>query len=126
MVPLCANGCGKKGPKLHPVAGKVLYEGIAPEGAIIVFQPVDSQPGALMPSGTVRGDGSFQLTTHPHGEGAPEGEYIVLITWYPPDARQSENAKNQLPDRYADPTQPQLRATIKAGRNQLEAFVLTN
>lgn len=125
LIPLCAIGCGNKGPKLHPASGKVLYEGTAAEGAVVVFQPVDSQSNALMPSGTVGADGSFQLTTHPHGEGAPAGEYIVLVTWYPPDARQSETPTNLLPERYSDAAQPQLRATIKAGNNQLETFVLT-
>jgi hypothetical protein len=121
----CAIGCGKKGPKLHPVQGKVTFEGAAPDGAVVVFQPVDAHAGATMPSGAVGSDGRFKLTTYPHGDGAPEGEYIVLISWLPPEARSSDNPKNRLPGRYADATQPVFRATVKAGKNELEPFVLT-
>ena len=124
LLPL-VNGCGKKGPKLYPVGGKVVFENVVPEGATVVFQPVNADSSALMPSGTVDGEGRFRLITHPHGDGAPAGDYIVLITWYPPDARQKENAKNQLPQRYADATQPILHATVNAGTNELEPFVLT-
>ena len=125
LLATCAVACGKKGPKLHPVHGQVLFDGTAPEGAIVVFQPVDAQSGESMASGTVGSDGRFRLATYPHGEGAFEGEYIVLITWLPADGRQVQNPKNLLPEKYADASQPVFRATVKPGTNDLEPFVLT-
>jgi hypothetical protein len=117
--------CGAGGPKLHPVRGKVLYLDQPAEGAAVVFQPANSTADSLMPSGTVGADGTFTLSTHPHGEGAPAGDYVVLLTWLPPNAREQENPKNKLPPKYASPTESPLRATVKPGTNELEPFRLT-
>jgi hypothetical protein len=112
--------------QLYSVRGRVFFQDKPAEGALVVFQSTSTaDPKALKPSGTVGPDGSFTLNTYPHGEGAPAGEYVVLVTWYPPDAREQENAQNQLPDRYADPTAGLLRATIRPEPNELPAFRLT-
>src|SRR5687768_8641325 len=93
VVCLGVVGCGQAGPKLHPVQGKVLFKQQPAEGAQVVFQPVggagEAQP--LTPSGTTAADGSFTLNTYPHGEGAVAGDYVVLVSWYPPNARDEAN-----------------------------------
>jgi hypothetical protein len=122
-APLFA-GCGGGGPKLHPVRGKVLYMEQPAEGAIVVFQPLNSGPDSLMPSGTVGADGRFSLRTHSHGEGAPAGTYVVLITWMPPNSRERETPQNQLPPKYASPTESPFRVTVEARTNELEPFRL--
>ncbi|NJO24457.1 MAG: hypothetical protein HC868_18030, partial [Sphingomonadales bacterium] len=94
------GSCGSSGPKLHPVSGKLLFDGKPIEGATLVFHPVGG--GDLKPSGTTKADGSFTLSTYPHGDGAPAGDYVVLVTWYPPNARELDNPQNKLPARYAD------------------------
>lgn len=114
-------GCGAGAPKLSPVRGKVFHGDKPAEGATVVFQPKGGATTAP-PSGTVQADGSFTLRTHPHGEGAPPGEYVVLVTWYPPDARSQENAKSKLPPRYADPEQTPFKATVGDGATELEPF----
>jgi hypothetical protein len=121
---LCWVSCGPAGPKLHPVKGQVLYQDKAPQGATVVFHPVGGAADAPKPSGTVGEDGSFTLSTYPYGKGAPAGEYIVLVTWYPADAREVENPQNKLPARYADPTRPLLKATVNEGPNELPPFNL--
>ena len=125
LAALVLPACGGGAPKLYPVRGKVLYLEQPAEGAIVVFQPKNSRPDSPMPSGTVGADGSFTLRTHPHGEGAPAGDYVVLVTWLPPNARDQENPKNKLPDRYGTATDSPLSATVKAGSNELEPFRLT-
>jgi hypothetical protein len=111
-------------PKLHPVTGTVLYLDAPAEGATVVFQPVGGS-NSLAPSGTVGADGKFKLRTHPHGEGAPTGDYIVLVTWFPPDSRDQENPRNKLPTRFGSPTDSPLRAKVNPGPNELEPFRLT-
>ena len=120
---LLAASCGGGGPTLYPVNGKVLYNGQPAEGATVVLHPADAS--APKPSGTVDADGSFTLRTHPHGEGAPAGDYAVVVTWYPPNSRGLENPKPKLPARYSDPTQSGLKATVKTGPTELEPFQLT-
>ena len=108
------------GPKLYPVKGQLFYGNEPAEGAQVVFQLRDGGPDALKPSGMVQADGTFTLSTHPHGEGAPPGEYVVLVTWYPADAREQENPRNKLPERYADPSASPLKAAVQNGPTELE------
>lgn len=116
--------CGGGGPKLHPVRGTVHYLGQPADGAVVVFQPTNSGPDDLMPSGTIGSDGTFSLRTA-QGDGAPAGDYIVLVTWYPPNAREQSKPANKLPSRYGNPAESPLRATVSSGSNQLEPFHLT-
>jgi hypothetical protein len=117
------GSCGSDGPKLHPVSGKVLFEGNPVEGASVVFVPASG--GDLKPSGRTGKDGSFTLSTYPHGDGAPAGDYTVVVTWYPDNARELDNPKNKLPDKYAHPDKPLLRATVRDEATDLEPFRLT-
>jgi hypothetical protein len=122
VLPLASCGSAVK---LSPVTGKVFFEKEPAEGATVVFHRKDGAADAPKPSGQVGADGSFRLSTHPHGEGAPPGEYEVVITWYPPNARGMENPKNKLPARYTDPAQSGLKATVRDGPTELGPFQLT-
>ncbi len=124
------SSCGGDGPKLHPVSGKVLWDDQPAEGATVVFHPVNAKADALRPSGVVGKDGTFTLSTYPYGAGAPEGEYVVLVTWFaePPAAKEGRDPpepKSKLPEQYADAAQSGLKATVKPGENKLEPFRLT-
>jgi hypothetical protein len=109
---------------LVPVRGTVLFQEKSAEGATVVFLAVGDK-SAPKPSGKVGADGAFTLATYPLGEGAIPGDYDVVVTWYPPNARELENAKNKLPARYADPATSKLKATEKTGPTELEPFRLT-
>jgi hypothetical protein len=116
---------GGGGPTLYPVSGAVFFEGKPAEGATVVFHPADGDAGKPKPSGTVAADGKFTLDTYPRGPGAPAGDYLVLVTWYPPDARSMDNPKNKLPARYADAAAADvLKATVQAGPTDLAPFQL--
>jgi hypothetical protein len=121
----CAS-CGGNGPALHPVRGKVLVDGRPAAGATVVFQPVQDSAEALKPSGRVGDDGTFRLDSYPHGQGAPAGEYIVLVTWFAADPRDPDNLKNKLPARYGERDKTPLpRTTVKNGSNDLNPFNLS-
>ena len=122
---LLAASCSGASSKLYPVTGQVLYLGKPAEGAMVVFQPVNAGPDSPMPTGTVGPDGTFKLTTPGRGEGAPAGEYVVLVTWYPPNARELENPRNKLPEWYGIASDSPLRATVNQGPTELEPFRLT-
>jgi hypothetical protein len=105
--------CQSSGPTLYPVSGTVILD---PIGSASAFKP----------SGTVGADGAFTITTHPHGTGAPAGEYAVLITWFPANARQTDNPKSKLPAKYADPTKtPVPKVTVKPGGVTVPPIKLT-
>jgi hypothetical protein len=132
---LCCSACNKSSLKLYPVHGKVLYKGKPPEGAQVVFQPQSDEAAAAgddseakqaqpMAYGTVAADGSFALRTEPHGEGAAPGAYKVLISLYGVDPRDPEQHISKLPEKYADPSNPVLKVTVKEENNELAPFNL--
>jgi hypothetical protein len=125
-----AIGCNSSPVKLYPVQGKVFYKNQPADGAQVVFQSQEEagsgESAAQQPMayGTVGPDGSFSLRTEPYGDGAAAGDYKVLISWYAVDPRDEEGRISKLPAKYADPANPQLKATVKEGNNELEPFRL--
>jgi len=119
-------GCGHGGGGLQPVRGKVLRNNAPVAGASVVFHLEDlGDPTATKPSAVTAADGSFTLSTYPAGEGAAAGNYVVLVTQYPPDARDHPNkARNMLPGKFASPETSPLRATVEPGTNDLKPFEL--
>jgi hypothetical protein len=121
-------GCNTSPIKLYPVKGKVLFRDQPAEGAKVVFLPAgeeNAQYRGARPAATVAADGSFEMQTEPYGVGAPLGDYVVLITWFPPrDENPNNNPKNKLPNKYGDPSNSRLMASVKEGENKLDPFML--
>jgi hypothetical protein len=126
-------GCGgnTKGVTLYPVRGKVLYKGEPAAGADVVFQlKNDNSKDPLRPTGKVQPDGTFALGTFRVSDGAPAGDYRVLIRWYKEEKVAREKGKKRghnvpvdfLQDRYADPQSPRFTATVKAEATELNPF----
>jgi hypothetical protein len=117
-------GCGKKRVEVHPVQGKVLFRGKPAVGAVVVFQPSGGRlpPDVPMaPNGTVKADGTFRLSTYEEGDGAPAGDYKVVLYW-PGTAAEGEEAtqnEDRLEGRYNDPQKPLLQFQVKAGPNEV-------
>ncbi len=90
MIALSCVGCGSgqtaRKPTV-PVQGKVFWknEKSPAANALIVLHPVgDAKPESWpqgFPRGTVAADGTFKLMTYEANDGAPPGEYGVLIRW---------------------------------------------
>jgi hypothetical protein len=76
-----AAGCGG-GPKLVPVAGRVVYADGRPVTAASVSFTPDADKGntGLLATGLLELDGSFTLRTYPHGDGAMVGPYKVTVS----------------------------------------------
>jgi hypothetical protein len=129
VVGIALAGCNQSSVKLYPVTGKVLFKDQSAEGAKVVFLPAgeeNAQYRGARPAATVAADGSFEMRTEPYGVGAPLGDYVVLITWFPPrDENPNNNPKNKLPNKYGDPSNPLLKASVKEGENKLDPFMLT-
>ncbi len=124
VLVVVAGGCSNDGPKLYPVKGQVFFDNQPAAGANVVLHssPPKDSPNALIPSGIVQADGSFTLRTHPYGDGAPSGEYKVVITWYPANARELENPRNKLPAKYGNPELTPFMVVVKDGPTELEPF----
>jgi hypothetical protein len=125
---LGASCGGSRGPTLHPVRGKVLYNGEPAVGAKVIFHPKDnSGPQAPRPTGVVGADGSFTLSSRQPNDGAPAGDYVVLVIWPSakgggPGLRQS--SQDRLKGAYSNPEGAALQAHVAAGDNELPPFEL--
>jgi hypothetical protein len=126
-VGLACTSCGKG---IYPVSGKVTYKGAPAAGATVFFQRRGVDPtNEQLIMGLVKEDGSFSLVCGALGEGAPPGEYDVLIEWKQ-GSHQARGPAQRRPDRlkgrYADPKRPLLQAVVKAETNDLPPFELTD
>jgi len=121
-------GCNSSG--LYPVNGKVLFNGESAVGATVTFvrkgstDPLKEQT----PQGVVGEDGTFTLSG-PGGDGAPPGEYVVLVEWKEGAGSKrgrapALNAPDRLKKKYLDPNKPLLTATVEAKSNTLPPFEL--
>ena len=98
-IVLCAHclcvlsvGCNKEHDgrfATHPTVGRVLVEGEPQRGIVLQLIPLEGNALSetrLRPGGVTRADGSFELTTYSTGDGAPVGDYKLILFWPPLDS----------------------------------------
>ncbi|OWK45709.1 hypothetical protein [Fimbriiglobus ruber] len=131
-VALCALACSSCGSSsgLYPVTGKVLFNGEPAVGATVTFVRKSSADPLKesTPQGVVAENGMFTLSG-PGGDGAPAGEFVVLVEWKEgAGAKRGRAPALSAPDRlkkkYLDPNKPLLTATVEAKSNTLAPFEL--
>jgi hypothetical protein len=125
-VAFACCSCGHS-PRLYPVSGKVLCKGAPAAGATVFFL---RQGGDPMNEHTVMGvvgeEGDFTLVCGSLGQGAPAGEYDVLIEWRrPADRARGPKGPDRLKGHYADRRRPRLPAVVDSRPNHLPPFELT-
>jgi hypothetical protein len=123
VAPLVSVGCSRSdGPATYPVAGTVRVNGKPAASALVAFHPLD---GSVRPTGRVRDDGTFALTTREGADGAPTGEYRVTVVWTRAVAGKKAVSdgddvpvRSLLPSIYAKPEATPLKATVRPGANE--------
>jgi hypothetical protein len=123
----CTSSSTDSKKPVHPVRGKILVGDKPAAGAFILFVPLNepAQSPEPRPRATADEDGSFALSTYGDKDGAPAGDYIVLVTWpgkVLADGR--EEPEDKLLGRYNNAARPALKATVIAGKNDLPTFQL--
>lgn len=122
------GSCSSKEPKIHPVRGEVFVNGWPAHEALVLFVPVsESYPAKYgRPFAQVGEDGSFALSTVGKSDGAPVGEYSVLISWKERSGllKDQFDGKDRLDGVYNDPSKPKFRVKVEAKPNQLQRFDL--
>jgi hypothetical protein len=127
---LCCSSCGVK---YNPVQGKVTpYQGKIPVGAVVTFNPQgEKDPNAHTPTGVVKEDGTFTVTTGKK-EGAPAGSYVVTLTWPqfknpgsdPHVAQRPVESSDGFRGAFASREKSKFKVEIKDGPNDLETLTL--
>jgi hypothetical protein len=114
LAALC--GCAEKWAEVFPVSGTLKYDGQIPVGARLVLNPVNpTSPDAAVPTGGVKADGSFVISSYTTGDGAPPGEYIVTIQWNKFDEKLGGAGPNVLPEIYSSPKTSPIKVTVNGG-----------
>ena len=133
---LALSSCGtaKLERPVVPVSGQLFVQGKPANGALVILRPAASSDAAddwtsAFPRATVRGDGSFQIGTYGEADGAPVGDYVVLVQWDENAAQgeaEASEAKfvDRLGGRYSDPARATLRVTVAAPKTTLPKFDL--
>jgi hypothetical protein len=106
---------------LHPVRGKVYFEGTPTPNAVVTFFLLtgDEKRPVRTADGVVEADGSFTLSTYAAEDGAPAGEYAVTVVWGRGADEESKPGPNLLPERYGKPGTSGLQARVKEGVNEV-------
>ena len=116
ILMVCFAGCGKSGPELAPVSGRVTVDGQSMENVDVTFQPDEMRPASY---GRTDADGHYELGYKRGVQGALLGQHTVRIT--------VERSLVPNPPHIAARfnSQSELRREVKAGQNEFDFDVTT-
>ncbi|WP_010586999.1 hypothetical protein [Schlesneria paludicola] len=136
MIATLISGCGgansTSGQKpTFKVVGLVTIDGDVPKSPLqIVCYPREANAdssSAVRPSCTTKIDGSFACTTYRDGDGAPAGDYSLVITWQDVDqVTRKVKTKDKLNGRYSDPKKSEIHFTVTNKTVELGTIELTS
>ncbi len=124
------TGCGDGKIKTYPTTGTVTLGGKPYPGAMVMLVPIGGSESFQKerPFGVTGMEGRFEMTTFIDGDGAPAGEYQVMIRTAMPDPRRSEQAawgkRPEINPKYRKPGTSGLSATVNAAPTELPPFSL--
>lgn len=98
---------------------------------MVIFCPTSgtAEVKKLRPFGITEADGKFQLTSVEKGDGAPAGQYKVIMQW-PAQSREPSRdgglqmGPDRLQGRYMNLDKSQFNVEVKSGSNDLAPFEL--
>ena len=130
MLAVILAGCGKAQQPWeqgYPASGVVKFQGQPLAGAVITLIPQDRDfPNSVRPTAVTDEEGAFEIGTYSTADGAPAGDYKVLVLHYPvvgaPDNPQA--GPNDLPPQYAKAETTTLKVTIDEEETELPTLEL--
>jgi tetratricopeptide (TPR) repeat protein len=114
---------------LQPVHGQAFFLNQPLANASIVLDPAwTKEPNFPRPHAVVGDDGSFTLSTYGRDDGAPDGEYRVMVTWFVRAAGQDYDGapapRNKLPPKYGKFETSGLGLRIEKGQSEIPPLQL--
>ena len=97
-------GCGDGKIATFPVTGTVTVDGQPAEGALLIFCPVGGSEefSKVRPAGKTKSGGKYELSTFDALDGAPAGEYQVMVRWAPENQQSTEEGRDDRARRPQD------------------------
>ncbi|MGE3637216.1 MAG: hypothetical protein AB7G28_01570 [Pirellulales bacterium] len=129
IVVALVSGCSSEAPRLpvFPVKGKVTYKGQPADGAQVVLFPVNTEVAAeIAPSARVQKDGSFAITAYDSGDGAPEGDYVVTLSWRKvvKDKAGDYAGPNVIPKQYGSAATSPVKVSVKGAPTEIPLIAI--
>lgn len=125
---LVTTGCGKTGPEMMPVSGKVTQNGNPVVEAKILLHPQQQLPAGIpIPMAITDESGDFKVTSLSNGDGALPGQYRVTVELRAPRKSGDEtirDGRHLLPHRYSDPATSDLVREVIPGENRWQPIDL--
>jgi len=126
---LALAGCSGESNRIpvHPVQGAIEFRGQPAAGALVSLHLQEGEDTSVpSPRATVGPDGKFNLTTYESADGAPAGDYVLTVQWYKPmkQGNDTVGGPNVLPAKYANAQTSDVRVTVAAGENHIQAIKL--
>jgi len=124
------TGCGDGKIKTYPVTGSVTVGGKPYPGAKVMLVPTGGSEAFQKerPFGVTGMDGRFALMTFVQGDGAPAGEFQVMIRTAKPDPRKPDQAqwgrRQPIDPKYSRPDSSGLTAKVEEDATELPPFAL--
>ena len=129
---LAAQGCGSRGPELYPASGTVRFANGDPvRSGTVEFVP--TSPGTS-PRGRIGREGRFRIGTFANDDGAPAGDYRVVVVQPLPPAPATAKLGEQhaahagaptfVSPKHASPEKSGIRVTVEPNpTNEFEIVV---
>lgn len=117
-------GCGSV--SLNDIPGSVSVDGKAPDGAVLLFHPLDAKMTSVG-SGQAGADGKFRVN-YDKRAGIPVGKYKVTVIWPDPASKPSDSQRMMglapdVPDllggKYASKASTPLEIEVTSGMKEL-------
>jgi hypothetical protein len=119
------SGCSEERVPVYPVSGKVTYKGQSPAGATVVLHSLGgADTSDVAPSGTVKDDGSFAITSYEPGDGAPQGEYVATIEWFKFAPELGGAGPNVIPTKYVSAKTSSVKVSVRGGPAQIAPIII--
>jgi len=120
--------CGRSGPEMAQVTGKVSYQGKPVMKGTVTF--VAANPNSRNATGHLDPNGYYKLQTETAGDGAELGDYQVTIYTHDEQILDYKpkvpiKVERRTPAKYENPRTSDLKATVKSGSNEFN-FQLTD
>jgi hypothetical protein len=114
--------------ELVPAHGVVTFDGGPAAGAVVRFHsPNINEKDAWHPQAMTDEDGKFTLSTFERNDGAPEGRFVVTVTWHKDvigKSGRTERGPNVIPTKFSQPSTSPLKVTVSRKDAALAPIVI--
>ncbi|MCI0334577.1 MAG: hypothetical protein L0228_15275 [Planctomycetes bacterium] len=85
-----------------------------------------SDTSDVAPTGTVKDDGTFTITSYEPGDGAPHGEYVATVEWFKYDEKLGGAGSNVIPQKYTSAKTSPIKVNVNGGPTDIPPIAIVN